>query len=372
MVETRESTYQRRLAALQASLPAAGIDLLALAVTDNLRYALGGYAPTGDERFCALLITPTGLAFIVPSLNADQARANVAVPMHTYQDAEGPQAAIAAALGALGATAASTIAVDEEMRADHLLVLQATLPSASFQLSGTVVAPLRSRKDADEIARLQAAAATADAGVEAVFAASRPGVTELELVEIASAAMRHAGAEEIVFATVAAGPHTALPHHHSDATALQAGDVLLVDIGSRLNGYCSDITRMAIVGGAPPDAEYARVHAVLEEASRAAQAVARPGARAREVDAAAREVIAKAGYGDYFIHRTGHGLGLSIHEPPYITSADDLVLESGMVFSIEPGIYLPGRFGVRLEEIVYLDAERAHVLSTLPRAVRFG
>jgi Xaa-Pro dipeptidase len=371
MVETRESTYQQRLAAIQAALPAAGIDLLALAVSDNLRYALGGYAPTGDERFCALLLTPSDRAFIVPSLNADQVRAHADVPMRTYQDAEGPQVAITAALSALGANAPSAIAVDEEMRADHLLVLQAICPSATFRLAGTVMAPLRGRKDADEIAKLQAASATADAGVEAVFAACRPGITELELVDVAGSAMRRAGAEEIVFAAVAFGPHAALPHHHSDSTALQPGDVVLVDIGSRLNGYCSDITRMAIANGAPPDAEYARVHAVLEEASRAALAAAQPGARAREVDAAAREVIANAGYGDYFIHRTGHGLGISIHESPYITSTNELVLEAGMVFSIEPGIYLPGRFGVRLEEIVYLDDEGAHVLSTLPRAVRF-
>jgi Xaa-Pro aminopeptidase len=190
-------------------------------------------------------------------------------------------------------------------------------------------------------------------------------------VDIAGTAMRRAGAEEIVFATVAVGPHSALPHHHADATALQAGDVVLIDIGSRLGGSCSDITRMAIVNGAPADPEYARVHAVVEEASRAALAAARPGAKARDVDAAARDVIAAAGYGDNFVHRTGHGLGLSIHEPPYITSANDLVLESGMVFSIEPGIYIAGRFGVRLEEIVYLDADGAHVLSTLPRTARF-
>jgi Xaa-Pro aminopeptidase len=206
--------------------------------------------------------------------------------------------------------------------------------------------------------------------VEAVFAACRPGVTELELVEIAGAGMRRAGADETVFALVAAGKHGALPHYHSDSTALQPGDVVVVDIGSKLKGYCSDITRIAIVGGAPPDAEYARVHAVVERASEAALAAARPGVRARDVDAAARQVIADAGYGEYFIHRTGHGLGLSIHEPPYITSTSDLVLVSGMVFSIEPGIYLPGRFGVRLEEIVFLDAQGAHVLSALPLAVR--
>jgi Xaa-Pro aminopeptidase len=233
-----------------------------------------------------------------------------------------------------------------------------------------VVTPLRGRKDQEEIALLKRAAATADAGVEAVYAAIRPGVTELDLAAAAAEGMRRAGAEETAFLLLAAGAHSALPHHSTGPYALQAGDVVAIDIGSRVQGYCSDITRMAIVDGADPDPDYQRVHEIVEQAAQAARAKARPGVLAREVDAAARQVITAAGYGPFFIHRTGHGLGLSVHEPPYITSTSDTVLEEGMVFSIEPGIYLPGRFGVRLEEIVYLDAGGAHILSALPRAVR--
>jgi Xaa-Pro aminopeptidase len=366
-----ETTLGIRLETIQRALAPNNIELLALAVTDNLRYALGGFAPHGDERLCLLLLTPGKHAFVVPSLNADQVRSHVNLSILTYRDEEGPTAVLDAALDQLQIGEAPIIAVDEEMRADHLLILQAARPAAVYRLAGSVLALLRSVKDEDEIATMKTVAATADAGVEAVFAACEPGVSELDLKEVASAAMVRAGADETVFAHIAAGPHAALPHHHSDSTALQAGDVVVIDIGSRLNGYCSDITRMAIVNGAPADAEYARVHAVVEAASRAALEAARPGVRARDVDAAARQVIADAGYGEYFIHRTGHGLGLSIHEPPYITSTSDLVLEAGMVFSVEPGVYLPGRFGVRLEEIVYLDADGAHVLSTLPRAVRF-
>ena len=225
------------------------------------------------------------------------------------------------------------------MRAEHLLVLQASCPKAAYRPAAGVVAPLRSRKDAAEIEALKAAALTADAGVQAVFAAIRPGVTEVELVDIANAAMRGAGADGIAFGTVGTGSHTALPHHHAGSTALRAGDVVIIDIGSRLNGYCSDITRMAVVGGAAPDPEFARVRAVVEAAVVAAIAAAKPGVPARTVDAAARSVITEAGYGDYFVHRTGHGLGLSVHEPPYITSLNELILERGMVFSIEPGIY---------------------------------
>jgi Xaa-Pro aminopeptidase len=371
MIETPRGTRQGRLEPIQTAVRSSGIDLLVVAVSDNMRYALGGYAPHGDERLCVLLVTAADIAFVVSTVNADQARLHVSMPIFTHADEDGPVRGLSEALAAVKATGAATIAVDEEMRADHLLVLQSVCPAASYRLAGDILAPLRSRKDGEEIARLQAVSATADAGVEAVFAACKPGATELELADIASAAMRKAGAEESVFTHIGAAAHTALPHHASSSTALQAGDIVNIDIGGRLQGYCSDITRMAIVDGAPPDAEYARVHAVVEEAWRAAHAAARPGARARDVDAAARKAITDAGYGEFFIHRTGHGLGLAIHEPPYITSTSDLVLEEGMVFSIEPGIYLPGRFGVRLEEIVYLTAEGAQVLSTLPRAVRF-
>jgi Xaa-Pro aminopeptidase len=359
-----------RLRILQRALSRSGVDLLVLAVTDNMRYGLEGFAPHPDERYCAILIANDALFFVVPSVNADQVRLHTSVTLHTFQDEVGPSAVLSAVLSALNLPEKPRVAVDEEMRADHLLILQNALPGASFETAGSIVGPLRSVKDADEIALLQAASATADAGIEAVFAACKPGVTELELVAVASAAMARSGADETAFAIIGAGPHSALPHHEPDDSVIQAGDVVVADIGSRRHAYCSDITRMAIAGGAPPDAEYARVHAVVEEASRAAQAAARPGARAKDVDAAARNVIAQAGYGQYFVHRTGHGLGLSVHEEPYITSTSDATLRAGMVFSVEPGIYLPGRFGVRLEEIVYLDEDGAHVLSALPRAVR--
>jgi Xaa-Pro aminopeptidase len=362
-----------RIAAMKHALGAAGTDLLVLAPTDNLRYALGGFSPPGDERFCVLLVSKSGVGMVIPSLNLQQARENMnGIPFFGYADEDGPTAALTEALTKVESSRPLVIAVDEEMRAEHLLILQETCPKAAYRPAAGVVTPLRSRKDASEIEALKAAALTADAGVQAVFVAIRPGITEAELVDIADAAMRGAGADGIAFGTVGAGPHTALPHHHAGSTVLRAGDVVNIDIGSRLNGYCSDITRMATVGGAAPDPEFARVREVVEAAVVAAIATAKPGARARDVDAAARDVITEAGYGEYFVHRTGHGLGLSVHEPPYITSLNDLVLEKGMVFSIEPGIYLPGRFGCRLEEIVYLDETGARVFSALPRAVHGG
>lgn len=373
MATTTTKIGYPRVTAMQAALETAGVDLLALAPTDNLRYALGGFAPPGDERFCALLVTANGAAMVIPSLNLQQARENTnGLSFFAYDDADGPTTALAAGLGAVGAGTVRVVAVDEEMRAEHLLVVQAACPGANYRRAGEIVSPLRSRKDAKEIALLQAAAATADAGVQAVFAACRPGVSELELAEIAGAAMRRAGADAVAFTAVGAGPNSALPHHHGSQVALRPGDVVFIDIGSIRQGYSSDITRMAVVPGAEPDPEFARVAAVVEEAVQAGIAAVRSGVPARAVDGAARAVISAAGYGEYFVHRTGHGLGLSVHEPPYITGTNDLVLEEGMVFSIEPGIYLPGRFGCRLEEIVYLTAEGARVFSALPRTVHGG
>ena len=362
-------TVYPRLAAIQAALQPAGSDLLALAVTDNLRYALSGFAPTADERFCALLIGPDKAAFVVPALNAAQVRASVNLPLYTYDDAAGPQGALDAALLSVDAARARAALADERMWADQLLTLQESLPAVRFGRAGIVIAPLRSRKDSSEIEALLSVADTADAGVEAVLAALAPGISEQELAAVAAEGMRRAGAEAVEFATVASGPNTAMPHHHAGPRLLERGDVVLIDIGSRMDGYCSDITRMAIVGGADPDPEYAKVHEIVEDALRAAIAAARTGVPARAMDDAARGVIVAAGYGEYFVHRTGHGLGISVHEPPYLTASSDTILESGMVFSIEPGIYLPGRFGVRLEEVVHLDSAGAHVFSGLPRAV---
>jgi Xaa-Pro aminopeptidase len=173
----------------------------------------------------------------------------------------------------------------------------------------------------------------------------------------------------VTFIIVASGPNGAFPHHHSGSRRLQAGDAVVIDIGGRLEGYSSDITRMAFVG--EPTDRYREIHAIVEQALQAGLAAARPGAVAADVDRASRSVIEAAGYGEYFVHRTGHGLGLSTHERPYIRAdVTGEVLREGTVFSVEPGIYLPGEFGVRLEEIVTLTADGCERFSGLDRDVR--
>jgi Xaa-Pro aminopeptidase len=341
-----------------------GMDLLAVAPGDDLRYLLG-YSPHADERPCYLLVAGGGAAFVVPSLNAAQAEQHVRVPTFAYTDADGPARAIAAARSRLGGGSPRALGVDDTMRADFVLTLQAAYPDARLVLGSEVLAPLRMRKDAEEIDVLRRSAGHADQAVRDVFAACRAGISEQELADVAAASFRHSGSQEVLFTAIASGPNSAFPHHRSGARRLAAGDCVTIDVGGRLDGYASDITRVACLGA--PSVRYRQVCAIVEEALRAAIAVIKPGLPLKDVDLAARRVIERGGFGQYFVHRVGHGLGVSGHELPSVTHENPMSVDEGFVFSVEPGIYLPGEFGVRLEEIVYVDGAGAHRLSTLPR-----
>ncbi|MFP4239780.1 MAG: M24 family metallopeptidase [Rhodosalinus sp.] len=355
-----------RMERVQAALAAAGTDLMALGPGPHMRWLLG-FHPMPDERPCLLLVTPARAALLMPALNAAEARQHTDLPMLEWADTDGPQAALGRALDALGTRTARRLALDEAMRTDFALLVQRALPGAESRLAGALMAPLRMRKDAAEQAALRENAVIADAAMEAVLAAMAPGVTEAELAQVARAAFREHGAQPL-FTIVGAGPNGAFPHHHTGDTPLREGDAVVVDIGARKGAFSSDITRMAAVGHAPEG--YAAVHAAVEQAVQAALDAARPGVRAAEVDRAARGVIEAAGYGAQFVHRTGHGMGLEPHEPPWIAAGETTVLEPGMVFTIEPGIYLEGRFGLRLEEVVILQEDGPEVLSRLPRECR--
>lgn len=356
-LRARRETLTQRFAEVRA-------DLLAVPPGDDLRYLLG-FTPMPDERPCYLLVGPAGAHLVMPSLNALQAEAHTDVPMAVYADEDGPAAALAAALRAVGATGARTVMVTETMRAEHLLGLQAHLGGARAVLATPVVGRMRLIKSAAEIAALRAAAALADRAVETAADACRPGATEREVADGVARAFAAGGADEVAFAIIASGPNGAFPHHHTGSRRLESGDAVVCDLGCRLGGYPSDITRMVVLGQGP--AEYERVHSVVEDAVQAGMAAVRPGVPARTVDVAARGVIERAGYGRYFTHRTGHGMGVSGHEPPWITATSGTILEPGMVFSVEPGIYLPGRFGVRLEDIVVVTDAGCERLSGLSR-----
>ena len=354
-----------RLARLRAAMKDEGVELLALGPGPHMQWLLG-FQPHADERLLLLLITQHGAEFAMPALEADSAGQHTDLPMHLWADADGPGAALDATLAAVKGQGAMVVAIDEGMRADFALTLLDLLPGAKHVFTTSTLGRLRMMKDADELARLKTSALLADEAMKTAFAAIKPGMTENQVKQIVIDRFGQDGAK-LEFGIIGTGGNGAFPHHQTGETVIQKCDAIVIDIGARLNGMPSDITRMCVVGEKPEG--YDEIHAIVEGAVQAAMRAARPGATARDIDAAARNHIAQAGYGDHFLHRTGHGLGIEVHEPPYMTGSSDTVLEEGMVFSIEPGIYLVGKFGLRLEEIVYLTKDGAVKFSELPRDV---
>ncbi len=350
--------YAERIARLQAEMVRAGVDLVAISPGATMRYLLG-FSPLADERPCALLVSPSDLRLVAPALNAQQMVAHTGLDALSWSDDQGPAEALRGAVAALGS--GGLVAFDNTMRADTLLPLREALQPARMILASEVVGPLRSRKSPAEIEALQRAAAMVDTAMQAGIAACKPGATEAQVAQAVEESFRAQGAELVDFVIVASGPNSAFPHHHTGHRILQPGDAVILDIGATLEGYKSDITRMVHLG--PPSDEFVEVYRAVQEAVRRATATVRPGVQAREVDRAARGYLEEAGYGEYFVHRTGHGLGLEVHESPYISADSQTVLEPGMVFSIEPGVYIPDRFGVRIEDIVVVTEDGVRVLT---------
>ena len=354
-----------RLNNLRSLMKSEDVDLVALGPGAHMHWLLG-FHPHPDERPCLLLVGPEREAFLMPALNAGGSRESTAIAFHEWDDAVGPADALEKALADVGGTNARSIVVDETMRADFALLILDKLGNCRRQFAGSTVGALRMRKDEVERAELKMNAAIADRAMQAAFAAIRPGMREIEIAEAVEKSFVGEGARPL-FRIVGTGRNGAFPHHQTGETIICDGDAIVIDIGARKGDFSSDITRMAVVGDGPDG--YAEIHAIVEAAVQAALEAARPGVPASAVDKAARDVITEAGYGPYFVHRTGHGMGIEGHEPPYITSTADTILQVGMVFSIEPGIYLPGRFGLRLEDIVFLNRDGPEILSGLPREV---
>jgi Xaa-Pro aminopeptidase len=354
---------KQRLAALRRKMRDTGADLLAVGPGSHMDWLLG-FHPHPDERPCLLLVGLDKETFLMPILNAEGSRGETDIEFHTWADADGPHTALAEALAAIDATEVQIVALDETMRADFALLLLDMLPEASHAFTEQTLGALRMVKDEAEYASLKMNAGIADRAMQKAFASIKAGMSELDLAAVIKDHFAEEGATP-AFWIVGTGGNGAFPHHHTGQRKLEEGDAVVIDIGGRKDGFPSDMTRMAVVGR-PPDG-YGQIHTIVERAVQAALKAARPGVKAKDVDAAARRVIADAGYGEYFVHRTGHGMGIDGHEPPYITSTSETVLEEGMVFSIEPGIYLPGRFGIRLEDIVILREDGPEVLSSLPR-----
>lgn len=356
---------RERLQRATLAVQTAGVDALLLTPGADLFYLTAFEHEHAAERLLALVLRRDGSArWIAPAMNVPQVeeRARPGESIQGWTDEEGYLPSLRQALAN-----AESIAFDDEARAAFLLDVMAAAPRANLAPASEILRSLRLRKDADEMAALRQAALQVDQTIPEAIALCRPGRTEDEVDRELRAALLHRDAAgAVAFTIIASGPNAALPHHETSRRKIAAGDVVILDFGtrrtipiptrqgpqmSRLYGYLSDITVTCSVDE-PADAEVRNVYRVVWEAQQTAIGAVRPGATCGQIDRAARSVIEAAGYGPCFMHRTGHGLGLQGHEPPYLKAGNPEILEEGMVFSIEPGIYLPSRFGVRLEVIV--------------------
>jgi Xaa-Pro aminopeptidase len=369
-VTATTTVHATRLAATTAATDAAGIDALVITPSADLRY-LVGYDALPLERLTALIVPALGdPVLLVPRLEQPAALASgagdsVTVVSHEESDDAFAMAAtiIADAIG----RPAQTVAVADRMWAEQVLRLRDVMPQADQVAAGQVMRPLRLHKQPDEVDSLRRAGQAIDRVHSRMGEWLRPGRTEAEVGRDIADAIIAEGHLQVNFVIVASGPNGASPHHQLSNRVIQAGDPVVVDIGGSMpDGYCSDCTRTYIAGGRPP-ADFADYYAVLVQAQQASCASVRPGVSAQSVDAAARDVIAAAGYGELFIHRTGHGIGLEEHEEPWIIAGNATLLAPGMCFSIEPGIYATGRHGARIEDIVVVTDDGMERLDTIER-----
>lgn len=354
--------YVRRRERLAERALRKNLDGVILVPGPNLRYCTGlDIAPSERIFLLGLGIGGQDVA-VVPYFEAERARAGLpGVRLITYRDESGPEAAIARAFGPIGLRPAHLGAEFQGMRLCERAAVEGSVPRARWHAIDADMAVLRQVKDAAEIAATQRAAAIAVAAVAAACAAAVPGVSEAEVAARAQQVLQDAHTTSPFGVQVASGPRGADPHAQTSDRRLEFGDLVWVDLGAQVEGYCADITRTVAVG--EPAAGLRRALEVVEEAQRRAIAAVRPGVAAEAIDAAARTLIAGAGFGAAFTHRTGHGLGLSIHESPFIVDGNAEPLQLGMVFTVEPGIYLAGQGGVRVEDDVLVTPEGAAILT---------
>ncbi|MEN9646675.1 MAG: hypothetical protein RL238_3344 [Actinomycetota bacterium] len=331
-------------------MEAGGVDVLLVSVGSDLPY-LTGYEAMPLERLTMLVVPRDGDAtLVIPRLEAPRVREQPgAFTLRPWNETDDPVAIVASLVGR-----PAVAAVGDTMWARFLVELLGHWPSAGTQFvrSTVVMNELRMRKDAAEIAALQAAGAAADRVAAQLHAGDIPlvGRTEAEVSADLSARLLAEGHDVVNFAIVAAGENAASPHHHPGSRVIRDGEVVLCDFGGTMAGYCSDITRCVSLG--EPPAEVAEAYAVLHAAQAAGVAAGVVGAACQDVDRASRRIIADAGWGEYFIHRTGHGIGMEAHEDPYMVEGNTLPIAAGHAFSVEPGIYVEGKWGMRLEDIV--------------------
>jgi Xaa-Pro aminopeptidase len=368
--------FERRTRTVQERLQAGAGDAVVLFPSRNLLYTTGFDEEPG-ERLLLLLVPREGEpTFLVPELYDEQVREESWVRgVRTWADDESPVVALHEVVADLGLDPAAWgddaphVLVDDTMHARFTFDLREVLPDATFGLASEVLAPLRRRKGEAELDALRRAGRIADQVLTQMRALGRDavGVTERELADEIERRLRDAGGEGVPFGPiVGCGPNGAKPHHDHGDREIESREPVVLDFGTRVDGYPSDQTRTVVFDGEPSD-RFREVHRVVREAQAAAVDAVEPGVTTGAIDAAAREVIEAAGYGDRFVHRTGHGVGLNVHEEPYVVAGGETELEPGMVFSVEPGIYLPGEFGVRIEDLVAVTEEGHELLNGTDR-----
>lgn len=343
-------------------------DLAGVIITPGPDLAwLTGYRPHITERLTMLVLSPDREpTLVVPRLERGDAEESTAGPLLSFVDWMD---------GSDPYEAASTLfrpdaefGISDSAWALHLLRLRQAMPDVSYRGLSDCLPMLRAVKDAGELARLEAAGAAADAAYRDIIGTRFAGRRETEVAADLAALLRQHGHEQIDFTIVGSGPNGANPHHEAGDRLIQPGDTVVLDFGGLRFGYGSDTTRTVSVG--EPGPEVRTVHEIVRQAQEAAVNAVRPGATCEDIDQVARKIIADAGYGDNFIHRTGHGIGVTTHEPPYIVTGEAQPLVPGMCFSVEPGIYFADHFGVRIEDIVTVTEDGVQRLNNTSRVLQ--
>jgi Xaa-Pro aminopeptidase len=356
-----------RIEQLRTHLHAQGLEALAAVPGANLQY-LAGLDFSTKLRLTTLIIPLTGTPVLVlPALELERAKAQVRgeVQIITWSDSEGPTAALAKA-AALTNLAGKRIGIEHNvMRVFELRGLEAAAPAIEIIDATPLLSAMRMTKDSAELAAMREAVRLIEQTLHETVAAMRVGMTERAVAEIWMNAIRATGCPPSFDVAVGSGPNGANPHHTNGERQLQNGDLVVLDGGVYFNGYASDITRTIAIG--TPNAEALRIYELVLAANTAGRAACRPEATGAQIDLAARTIIEQGGYGPQFVHRTGHGLGMEIHEPPFIVGGSHEPLTPGMTFTVEPGIYLPGVVGVRIEDDMVITETGAESLTSFPR-----
>lgn len=331
------------------------------------QYYLTGFKTHPGERLLLTIIPTDGEPFfIAPKLYESQVKAQSWIKeIVTWVDDDNPYEIFKRTLEGRSLDD-KTFLVDDTMFASQLLSIIKAVPKAKFESMGDMLSDFRLIKSQDEIEKIRLASKIVDEVLEVVKKNVRAGMTEIEVAALMEYEMRKRGSEGPSFETiVGSGTNSALPHYNAGERELAEGDFVVLDFGGTYKGYCSDTTRTISIGSATE--EMKKVYNIVKEAQEIGVKTARPGIKAKEIDKAVRDYITERGYGEYFTHRTGHGLGLEVHEEPYISSLGETILKPGMVFSIEPGIYIEGKFGVRIEDIVVVTEDGCERLNNHPR-----